>query len=145
MNINIAAADSTAPVEIFRKDYEPLPHVVTKINMDFNINDGKTIVTSELTIQPNKLYKGDSKDLTLDGEEAMVKLLSLSSNGTDLKEGDDFALAPGKLVIKNPPAGSVLKTVVEVVPEDNFKLAGLYKTGPMYCTQVSLFLLLMNE
>mmetsp|Transcript_31622 Transcript_31622/g.76421 ORF Transcript_31622/g.76421 Transcript_31622/m.76421 type:complete len:885 (+) Transcript_31622:104-2758(+) len=135
MNTNISAEESTAPVEIFRKDYEPLPMVVTKLNMDFNIADRKTIVTSELTIETNKAYKGDSKDLPLDGEEKLVKLLSLSLNGKDLKEGDDFTLAPGKLVIKNPPAGSVLKTVVEVIPEDNFKLAGLYKTGPMYCTQ----------
>ncbi|CAJ1946529.1 unnamed protein product [Cylindrotheca closterium] len=135
MNTNISVEESTAPVEIFRTDYEPLPHAVTKINMDFNLNDRKTIVTSELTIQPNKLYKGNSKDLPLDGEEKIVKLLSLSMNGKDLKEGDDFTLAPGKLVIKNPPAGAVLKTVVELVPEDNFKLSGLYKTGPMYCTQ----------
>lgn len=145
MNQNIAAASeaSSAPVEVFRKDYEPLPHVVSKINMDFNLNDRKTIVTSELTIEPNALYKGDSKDLVLDGEEKIVKLLSLSLNGKDLKEGDEdaFALASGKLVIKNPPAGAVLKTVVEIVPEDNFKLAGLYKAGPMYCTQVCLWLL----
>jgi len=135
MNTNISAEESSAPAEIFRKDYEPLPNIVTKINMDFNINDRKTILTSELTIEPNKSYKGDCNDITLDGEEKVVKLISLSLNGKDLKEGDDFTLAPGKLIIKNPPAGSVLKTVVEIVPEDNFKLAGLYKAGPMYCTQ----------
>lgn len=137
LNSAVAAEESTAPVEIFRKDYEPLPHVVSKINMLFSIEEGKTIVTSELFIEPNESYSGESRDLTLDGDETCVKLLALSLNGKDLEEGTDYTLAPGKLVLKNPPAGAVLKTVVELVPEDNTQLSGLYKDGPMYCTQVS--------
>jgi len=103
--------------------------------MDFQINDGVTTVSSELFIEPNTRYSGSSKDLVLDGDETCVKLLSLSLNGKDLTEGDDYELAPGKLTLKNPPAGSVLKTVVEIIPEDNTQLSGLYKSGPMYCTQ----------
>jgi len=30
---------------------------------------------------------------------------------------------------------AIVRTTVEVVPEDNTKLAGLYKSGPIYCTQ----------
>lgn len=138
LNSAVAAAEeSTAPVEIFRKAYEPLPHLVSKINMDFKIDEGKTIVTSELFIEPNASYNGKSRDLTLDGDETCVKLLSLSLNGKDLEEGTDYTLSPGKLILKNPPSGSVLKTVVEIVPEDNTQLSGLYKDGPMYCSQVS--------
>ena len=137
LNSAVASEESTAPVEIFRKDYEPLPHLVSKINMVFSIEEGKTIVTSELFIEPNESYNGESRDLTLDGDETCVKLLALSLNGKDLEEGTDYTLAPGKLVLKNPPAGAVLKTVVEIVPEDNTQLSGLYKDGPMYCTQVS--------
>lgn len=128
-------AEATAPTEIFRKDYEPLPHIVHKIHMAFNIQDGKTTVTSKLFLEPNAEYNGKSKDLTLDGDETCVKLLSLSLNGKDLQEGTDYELAPGKLVLKNPPPGSVLETVVDIVPEDNTQLSGLYKDGPMYCTQ----------
>lgn len=136
LNSAVASADeATAPVEIFRKDYEPLPHIVSKINMDFNIQEGKTIVTSELFIDPNSSYSGKSKDLTLDGDETCIKLLGLSLNGKDLEAGTDYTLEPGKLILKNPPAGSVLKTVVEIVPEENTQLSGLYKDGPMYCTQ----------
>ena len=103
--------------------------------MDFNIQEGKTIVTSELFIDPNSSYSGKSKDLTLDGDETCVKLLGLTLNGKDLEAGTDYTLEPGKLILKNPPAGSVLKTVVEIVPEENTQLSGLYKDGPMYCTQ----------
>jgi hypothetical protein len=137
LNSAVASEESTAPAETFRSAYEPLPHLVAKINMDFKIDEGKTIVTSELFIEPNSSYNGKSRDLTLDGDETCVKLLSLSLNGKDLKEGTDYTLSPGKLILKNPPAGSLLKTVVEIVPEDNTQLSGLYKDGPMYCTQVS--------
>jgi hypothetical protein len=131
----VASEDAAAPVEIFRKDYEPLPHIVSKINMDFNIDQGKTIVTSELFLEENASYEGKSRDLTLDGDESCVKLLSLTLNGKNLEEEKDYTLEPGKLILKNPPAEAVLKTVVEIVPEDNTQLSGLYKDGPMYCTQ----------
>jgi hypothetical protein len=136
LNSAVASEESAAPAEIFRSAYEPLPHLVSKINMDFQIDEGKTIVTSELFIEPNSSYNGKSRDLTLDGDETCVKLLSLSLNGKDLEEGTDYTLSPGMLILKNPPAGSLLKTVVEIVPEDNTQLSGLYKDGPMYCTQV---------
>ena len=137
--LNSAVADtaeSAAPVEIFRKDYSPLPHIVTKIHMDFNIQDGVSTVTSKLFIEPNPAVSNPSnQDMVLDGDETCVKLMKLSLDGRDLVEGTDYTLAPGKLILKAPPAGSVLTTVVEVIPEDNTQLSGLYKSGPMYCTQ----------
>jgi aminopeptidase N len=138
--LNSAVADtaeSTAPVEIFRKDYQPLPHIVSKIHMDFDIQDGVTTVTSKLFIEPNPDVSPDlsTQDMVLDGDETCVKLLKLSMNSKDLVEGTDYTLAPGKLILKAPPPGSVLTTVVELTPEANTQLSGLYKSGPMYCTQ----------
>ena len=135
LNSAVATDETTAPVEIFRKDYTPLPHVVSKIDMDFVINEGKTIVTSSLTIEPNDKYTGDSNDMVLDGDETCVKLLSITMNGKELLADKDYTLEPGKLILKSPPAGAVVETVVEIVPEDNTQLSGLYKSGPMYCTQ----------
>jgi aminopeptidase N len=137
--LNSAVADtaeSTAPVEIFRNDYKPLPHLVTKIHMDFKIQDGVTTLTSKLFIEPNPAVLNPStQDMVLDGDETCVKLMKLSLDGRDLLEGTDYTLAPGKLILKAPPPGSVLTTVVEVIPEENTQLSGLYKSGPMYCTQ----------
>jgi hypothetical protein len=138
----VAEGTETAPVEIFRKDYKPLPQIITKVNMDFNIQEGKTTVTSELFLKPNPVVSNndngnnDNNFMVLDGDETCVKLLSLSLDGRDLEEGTDYTLAPGKLILKTlPMTQSVLKTVVEIVPEDNTQLSGLYKSGPMYCTQ----------
>jgi hypothetical protein len=139
LNSAVAAESETAaPTEVFRKDYKPLPHVISKINMDFAIEDGKTTVTSELFIEPNKKAEGQvdlNDDLVLDGDETCVKLLSVSIDGKDLEEGKDYELAPQKLILKSPKPGTVLKTVVEIIPEENTQLSGLYKSGPMYCTQ----------
>jgi aminopeptidase N len=108
--------------------------------MTFNIESGKTVVTSEMEIVPNTDVKDyEALDMVLDGDESSVKLMSLSMNGRDLEEGKDYTLEPGKLILKastlaGAPA-STLTTVVEVVPEDNTQLSGLYKSGDMYCTQ----------
>lgn len=141
LNSAVAAdVEAKAPVEYFRKDYAPLPHQVSKINMVFDIKDGKTTVTSEMKIVPNKVVADyEAQDMVLDGDESAVKLYSLSLNGRVLKEGQDYTLEPGKLILKaSTLAGaptSTLKTVVEIVPEDNTQLSGLYKSGEMYCTQ----------
>ena len=106
--------------------------------MDFDIRENKTTVTSKLTIEKNG--KVESGDLVLDGEEDSISLLSLSLNGKSLSEGTDYELEPGKLILKDEVLsqskdGNTLTTVVEIVPEENTQLSGLYKSGPMYCTQ----------
>ena len=141
--LNSAVADETEkaePVAKYRKDYRPLPHQVTKISMDFDIHDGETTVTSKLTIEPNAKFtaqEGESSDLVLDGDETCVSLISLSIDGRDLGEGTDYVLAPGTLTIKDSALkpGAVLETTVKIVPERNTQLAGLYKSGSMYCSQ----------
>jgi aminopeptidase N len=136
-------ATTVKPVEIFRSDYKPLEIVVNKINMDFDIRDGKTIVASELFLEKNpNLNNWDpdvEHDLVLDGDETSITLLSVELNGVTLIEGKKgfggYTLEPGKMIVANPPPGSVLKTTVNIVPEDNTQLSGLYKSGSMYCSQ----------
>ena len=130
----VATEAEAAPVEIFREDYTPLPFTVSKMEMDFVIYEGKTTVTSRLTLAKNPA-SGASEPLVLDGDETSVTLKSISMDGKALVEGDDYELQPGKLVLKEPCEG-VLTTVVEIVPEDNTQLSGLYKSGNMYCSQM---------
>ena len=81
--------EKVAPTEVFRNDYRPLPHFVTKINMDFKIEDGKTTVVSELFVESNPDIKdSDSQDMVLDGDETCVKLIKLQVDGRDLVEGE---------------------------------------------------------
>ena len=106
--------------------------------MDFNIHDGKTTVTSYLTITPSEHSSRVNEDLVLDGDETSVTLLHLSIADRDLVEEADYEIHPGKLIIKSSALtrpSCVLKTTVEIVPETNTQLSGLYKSGSMYCSQ----------
>lgn len=117
---------ASTPTEYFRKDYIPLPHTVSNIQMDFDIRDGATTVVSTLHLQPNPAGN-QSDDMVLDGDETCVKLLQLSINGRDLVQGIDYQLAPQQLILKassiphsdtgkQKAGGVVLRTVVEIVP-----------------------------
>lgn len=139
--LNSAVAEAVvdaAPVEHFRLDYQPLPHIVSNIQMNVQIFDGTTTVTSNMTIRPN-VPEANNHDMILDGDETCVKLLQLALNGRDLLEGTDYELTPGKLILKASALSlhntNTLTTVVQIVPEDNTQLSGLYKSGPMYCSQ----------
>jgi aminopeptidase N len=128
---------TAAPVEIFRKDYRPLPFSVESVQMNFQIYHRKTVVTTTMKLKPNlvSLSSGDKEDktLVLDGDESSVKLMSLKQDGKDLIADVDYILSPGKLTILRP--GNVIESVVEIIPEDNTQLSGLYQSGSLYCTQ----------
>lgn len=124
------------PVEIFRKDYQPLPFTVRTVDMNFHIMDRKTTVTTQFTLQVNPAagtVGGES--LVLDGDETIIKLLHITMDGNELTEGLDYTRSPGKLTLLKPNAGAVVQTIVEIVPEDNTQLSGMYASGTMYCTQ----------
>jgi len=124
----------TTPQEIFRTDYQPLSYKVSNVSMNFDIRDGKTVVESELTVVPNTL----DGDLVLDGEADALTLLSIKLDDKELVEGIDYTIKGDTLTIPSKLLGdttSKLVTKVEVVPETNTQLSGLYKSGSMYCTQ----------
>lgn len=124
------------PVEIFRTDYQPLPFTVDQMEMDFDIRENKTIVKSALTWKKNPDDAVKDSKVILDGDETSVKLLSVSLNGKELTEQVGYVLKPGKMeLLVDIQDGDVLETVVEIVPEENTQLSGLYKSGPMYCSQ----------
>lgn len=155
--LNAALAASTRanppkPTEVRREDYAPLAYKVTKVSLDFNLFEGRTVVDSVLTVEKNEgVAASGGKDdnaedgLVLNGDELVVSLLTLSVDGCDaLVPGADYVLKPGKLIIKaetltrgaaNSGGEITLRSTVEIVPEDNTQLSGLYKDGAMYCSQ----------
>ena len=132
-----AEAETTqeAPVEIFRKDYQPLPFTVSKVSLDINIRPGETTIVTEMNLLPNPSAKGGNS-LILDGDETSVTLKEITMDGKVLEEGVDYKKTHGHIELLNvPSSGAVVKTLVATTPEDNTQLSGLYKSGSMYCTQ----------
>ena len=77
--------------------------------------------------------------MILNGEASAVTLTSIKYNGIDLVLGTDFTIVGDTLLIPSSTLGNegggVLTTSVDIVPETNTQLSGLYKSGKMYCTQ----------
>lgn len=142
LNAALAAssiANPPKPVEVIRTEYKPLKWIVKEVELEFRLFDGYTVVESILIIGKNPYAAADDDNngdegLVLNGDETNVKLLSLSKDDVNLTP-DDYELSPGKLIIFNVQEGSAVKMTVEIVPEDNLQLSGLYKSGGMFCSQ----------
>lgn len=69
------------PKEIFLKEYKKPDYLFDSVNLEFQLGEDKTIVTSKIAVSPGT--EGTSSPLTLHGRD--LKLLSIKVNGKDLK------------------------------------------------------------
>jgi aminopeptidase N len=112
-------------------DYQPFTHVLDQVGLTFRLTPKATRVLARLSFRPNPARPG-RHDLRLDGEG--LTLISCRLDGLDLvPETDRKGLTvPQKLL---PDGPFVLETEVEITPEANTALEGLYISRGMYCTQ----------
>ena len=112
-----------------RLDYKTPDFFVPHAKLSFTFGDAKTIVSAELTINRN----GDhNRPLILNG--CKLKLTAIEFNGSALAP-DAYSVNDESLTIPDTPSVFSLKTVVEINPEENLALEGLYKSGDILCTQ----------
>jgi hypothetical protein len=123
------------PVALLRKDYQPLPFTVQTIQMNIHLAEGKTTVTTDLTVQRNPKFvetsTSSSSTLVLDGDQD-VKLVRLQRNGvvdptTRADACGSSSSQQHQLILQDVHDGDVIQIVTEIVPEDNTQLSGLYK------------------
>lgn len=119
------------PKTIYLKDYQPYPFVINSIFMHVDLHEDATIVSSVLSIA-RKDPKNQHEPLILNGQELILKKILL--DGEPLS-AENYQLTEETLTINNLPAEFSLETVVEIKPQNNTKLSGLYKSSGNYCTQ----------
>ena len=117
------------PQAIRLADYQPASFAIRNVELEFELFSDKTLVTSTLTIERTR---ADHSALVLDGQE--LTLLSVELDGLIL-DASDYQLTPDQLIIASPPDHFTLRTVVEIHPERNTSLEGLYRSRTMFCTQ----------
>ena len=119
------------PPTIYLADYQPWTHVVQSVHLAFRLSPTATRVTAQLHLAPNPNRPG-RHDLRLDGENLV--LIRAAINGHQVKATPD---ATGlTLPAASLPAGPfLLETEVQIAPEGNTALEGLYMSRGMYCTQ----------
>ncbi len=115
------------PLVIRREDYTPPEWLVPETTLAFDLDPATTRVTATLSVTRN----GDhTAPLRLDG--AGQKPLSVTVDGVAI---NDWRIDGEQLVIPLSGAAHVIETQVEIAPDRNTQLMGLYASGGNLCTQ----------
>ena len=117
------------PQAIYLSDYQPFGFLVDEVHLTFRLHPTKTRVLSRISFRPNPAT--DNRDFQLHGEG--LTLISAAINGQDRKPVVENGVLTAPL--PNPDAPFVWEAEVEINPEANTALEGLYLSNGMYCTQ----------
>ncbi|WP_323042628.1 aminopeptidase N [Gemmobacter sp.] len=117
-----------APQTIHLADYRPYPFRVETVDLAFQLAPAATRVRSRIVFAP--LVPGT--DLRLEGEG--LRLIAASIDGAALAlEPDATGLTVPAALLPDRPF--LWEAEVEIAPQGNTALEGLYMSGGMYCTQ----------
>jgi len=118
------------PQPIRLSDYRPPAFLIDKVELTFDLQPNTTRVKARLDIRRNEGMAGEP--LKLNGER--LKLISVAVDGRKLGEGER-SVGPEFLTVAEVPDAFALETEVEIDPENNKALEGLYMSGGRFCTQ----------
>ncbi len=112
-------------------DYQPFTHLVASVDLTFRLAPKATRVLARLDLRPNPDRPGRHA-LRLDGEGLIPIRCVL--DGVEIQPVIDARSLT--IPAKDLPDGPfILETEVEIEPEGNTALEGLYMSKGMYCTQ----------
>ncbi|MFV1976509.1 MAG: aminopeptidase N, partial [Candidatus Scalindua sp.] len=114
---------------IYRKDYQPPAYEVESLDLHFDLDETKTVVTATQVLK--RSYK-ENRPLVLNGAE--LSLLSIKVNGVDLHD-NQYEVSEELLTISDLPARFTLETQTRINPKENTTLDGLYLSSGNFFTQ----------
>ena len=120
------------PTTIRLKDYRVPSYLIDETLLYFDIHPKYTIVTAELTVRRNVAATSSNSDLVLNGGSMITRNVWIDGQAL---LSNRYAISDSALTIFDVPESFILKTEVEIKPQENTALEGLYKSGDMYCTQ----------
>ena len=127
----MSAKPAADPRTVYLADYQPYPFVLDQVHLTFRLAPRATRVLARLSFAPNPARPG-RHDLRLHGEK--LALISVATGVRALHpvvDSEGLTIAAADL----PEGAFVLETEVEISPETNTALVGLYMSKGMYCTQ----------
>jgi len=117
------------PVPVRLADYMPPLFLIDTVDLAFDLQPRATRVKARLAIRRD----GDhAAPLRLNGER--LKAISVAVDGRALAPAE-YSIDDESLIIATAPDTFVLETEVEIDPEANTALDGLYMSGGRFCTQ----------
>ena len=117
---------------IYLKDYRPPSYLVETVDLHVELSPLQTKVRATLQFKANPDCTKERAELYLHGRQ--LELLAIKLDGRELAAGEYRVDSEG-LTIPVVPEGFVLETLVEINPEDNTALEGLYRASEIFCTQ----------
>ncbi|HZZ66718.1 MAG TPA: aminopeptidase N [Phenylobacterium sp.] len=119
--------DTPQPIRL--ADYRPPAFLIDEVHLTFNLKPSATRVKASLKVRRN----GDhAEPLKFNGER--LKPISVAIDGRVLAEAE--RTVDGEyLIIPDAPDAFTLETEVEIDPEANKALDGLYMSAGRFCTQ----------
>ncbi|SVE05117.1 uncharacterized protein METZ01_LOCUS457971, partial [marine metagenome] len=122
------------PKAIYLKDYKVPPYLIDETLLHVDIHENVTTVTSTLKVRRNPdAAEEDACNLILDGSKDL-DTQRVAIDGRDLTS-NEYQIDEDTLAIFDPPDTFELTSIVEIKPQENTALEGLYKSGDMFCTQ----------
>ena len=121
---------TAAPETRYRKDYTAPDYFIRHIDLTVDISE-RTEVEALLHVERNP-DRPAGQPLQLNGEG--LTLLSVELDGRPLEQ-NEYEVKDGCLTISAPPEHCRLATRVEIDPDNNTALEGLYRSGEILCTQ----------
>jgi aminopeptidase N len=121
------------PKAIHLRDYKVPAYLIDETDLHVEINEDVTVVTTTLRVRRNPETSTESRDLVLDGSNDLVT----TAVAVDDREllSNEYGIDDESLTLFGVPDSFTLRTQVEIKPQDNTALEGLYKSGGMFCTQ----------
>lgn len=117
------------PTVIRRLDYRPPDWLVPEIALDFELDAALTRVWSVMTVVRNGTH---DRPLRLDGDGLVP--MEVKVDGRVLAD-EEWMLDAGALVVPLTGESHQVETRIELSPQGNSKLMGLYASGGLLCTQ----------
>ncbi|WP_294190430.1 aminopeptidase N [uncultured Sphingomonas sp.] len=116
-----------APAVIRREDYTAPAWTVPTTTLDFALDPAVTRVRARLLVE-----RSGAHDLPLRLDGAGQRIVSVAVDGVSV---NDWRIEGEQLVLPLPGDAHVIETEVEIAPERNTQLMGLYASGGNLCTQ----------
>lgn len=127
MSDALIAAASPPPV-VRRDAYRPPDWLVPEVALDFQLDPALTHVRARLHVTRNGEHH---HPIRLNGDGLTPLAVRIDGEA----QADAWRMDGPTLVIDLPGAAHVIETEVEIVPQANTQLMGLYASGDMLCSQ----------
>jgi aminopeptidase N len=114
------------------EDYRPPAYLVDTIDLYVELDPTRTRVRARLQVRVNPDCPDSQGTLQLDGRQ--LQLLHVMLDGRPLS-ADEYVVDSETLTIPGVPEQFALETLVEINPDANTALEGLYLASGLYCTQ----------